>query len=114
MKDYLPPPFKLFNVASNNNKKTKQMLILISPWIAILILSRIIITIYLIVVHFTVRSNTTPDCLQFCRPCVAKAASLLHTHQIEFILQSSLTKLHSHIFIKFNAVFIVIFLISQA
>lgn len=24
------------------------------------------------------RSNTTPDCLQFCRPCVAKAAGLLH------------------------------------
>lgn len=28
----------------------------------------------------TVRSNATPDCLQFCRPCVAKAASLSHTH----------------------------------
>lgn len=33
----------------------------------------------LISIQFTVRSNTTPDCLQFCRPCVAKAASLLRT-----------------------------------
>lgn len=32
---------------------------------------------YSFAVEFTVRSNTTPDCLQFCRPCVAKAASLL-------------------------------------
>lgn len=32
---------------------------------------------YSFAVEFTVRSNTTPDCLQFCRPCVAKAARLL-------------------------------------
>lgn len=31
---------------------------------------------YSFAAEFTVRSHTTPDCLQFCRPCVAKAASL--------------------------------------
>lgn len=60
---------------------------LIPDWlITVLILILIIITIYLIAIQFTVRSNATPDCLQFCRPCGAKPASLFHTHISVYIM----------------------------
>lgn len=37
------------------------------------------------------RSNTTPDCLQFCRPCVAKPASLFHTDFTLYHVSATLT-----------------------
>ena len=86
------------------------------------------ITLYLIAVQFAVRSNSTPDCLQFCRPCVAKPASLSHTdfslYNVSatlkngaYILCSSLQAVHTrrhsdkNILWKFHVFFFLILII---